>query len=234
MAYQIAQVSFHGHHLSTIKQSETVFAVMRPIVEGIGLDWKSQSVKLNQQKEKFNCGVITTVAGDGKDREMLCIPLRKLNGWLFTINPEKVKPEIRERVIQYQEECFEVLHDYWHSLQSKEKAESFTRPPFQFSFPMRTFYQENRWETELSRYKSFNTSNNINSAINEFQPSPLADLLTQLTLAGHDVTGCLLELEMKNTILKGLQKEFHNMESAFRRMREVEFIHRFNPLQLKE
>lgn len=45
---------------------------------------------------------------------MLCIPLRKLNGWLFSINPEKVRADIRDKLIQYQEECFTALHDYWN------------------------------------------------------------------------------------------------------------------------
>ena len=44
---------------------------------------------------------------------MLCLPLRKLNGWLFSINPSKVRADIRDKLIAYQEECFTVLHDYW-------------------------------------------------------------------------------------------------------------------------
>ncbi|BAN98009.1 hypothetical protein E05_32430 [Plautia stali symbiont] len=53
------------------------------------------------------------VAEDGKSRKMLCLPLRKLAGWLQTINPSKVKSEIRDKVVQYQEECDDVLYDYW-------------------------------------------------------------------------------------------------------------------------
>ncbi|MFS9904411.1 phage antirepressor N-terminal domain-containing protein, partial [Salmonella enterica] len=30
-----------------------------------------------------------------------------------TISPNKVKPEIRDKVIRYQEECDDVLYDYW-------------------------------------------------------------------------------------------------------------------------
>ena len=44
---------------------------------------------------------------------MLCLALRKLAGWLQTISPNKVKPEIRDKVIQYQEECDDVLYEYW-------------------------------------------------------------------------------------------------------------------------
>ncbi|RJF02859.1 hypothetical protein D2187_29970, partial [Escherichia coli] len=37
---------------------------------------------------------IVMVAEDGKQRNMVSMPLRKLAGWLQTINPNKVKPEI--------------------------------------------------------------------------------------------------------------------------------------------
>lgn len=41
------------------------------------------------------------------------MPLSKLDGWLFSINPAKVREDKRELVERYQEECFVVLHDYW-------------------------------------------------------------------------------------------------------------------------
>lgn len=75
---QVSSVEFYGKTLSTINQDGIKYVAVRPIVEGMGLDWKSQSVKLNKNKNKFNCGVITTVASDGKKREMLCVPFTKL------------------------------------------------------------------------------------------------------------------------------------------------------------
>ena len=39
--------------------------------------------------------------------------LRKLPAWLYSIHANKVKPEIRDTVIKYQEECDDVLWDYW-------------------------------------------------------------------------------------------------------------------------
>ena len=44
---------------------------------------------------------------------MTSIPLRKLNGWLFTVNANKVAKHLREPVQQYQEECAEALYSYW-------------------------------------------------------------------------------------------------------------------------
>lgn len=44
---------------------------------------------------------------------MVCLALRKLAAWLNTISPNKVKTEIRDRVIRYQNECDDVLYEYW-------------------------------------------------------------------------------------------------------------------------
>lgn len=105
-------VPFYGSNLVSIKVEDVAYVAMRPIVEAIGLDWGSQSVKIRNNKEKLGCCDIATPSNGGM-QSMVCIPIRKLNGWLFSINPAKVKESIRNKVIQYQEECFEALHDYW-------------------------------------------------------------------------------------------------------------------------
>ncbi len=47
----------------------------------------------------------------GGPQEMQCLPLDYLNGWLFGINANRVKEEIRPQVIRYQEEAYIVLRD---------------------------------------------------------------------------------------------------------------------------
>ncbi len=111
---QAATVDFHGHTLITVLCNGIEYVAMKPVVMGIGLDWRSQQRKIAEQKEKFNCGHMPIVADDGKKRSMICMPLANLNGWLLSINPEKVRPEIRATVMMYQKECFVVLYDYWH------------------------------------------------------------------------------------------------------------------------
>lgn len=113
MNSQLVDISFRNQSIQTVMQDGEVFVAMRPIVENIGMAWGTQHQKLERQKDKFNCIHMNTVAADGKQRSVLCIPLRKLNGWLFSVNPEKVRPEIRDNLIAYQEECFTALHDYF-------------------------------------------------------------------------------------------------------------------------
>ncbi|EDV5024257.1 hypothetical protein ID80_004959 [Salmonella enterica subsp. enterica serovar Ball] len=103
---------FQGDTLTTIQNEGAEYVAMKPVVESIGLNWASQSVKLSKNREKFGCCDIA-IPSSGGLQQTLCIPLRKLNGWLFSINPNKVKAAIRDKLIAYQEECFAVLHDYW-------------------------------------------------------------------------------------------------------------------------
>lgn len=107
-----AEVIFKGDTLTTIQEGGIEFVAMKPIVENIGLAWGTQQQKLERNKEKFGC-IHMNIPSAGGLQEMLCIPLRKLNGWLFSINPNKVKASIRDKLIAYQEECFAALHDYW-------------------------------------------------------------------------------------------------------------------------
>lgn len=105
-------VPFHGDSLYVVNHNGEPYIPMKPVVKGMGLDWMGQLTKLRQ---RFSSTIeeIPMVAEDGKWRNMVCLPLRKLAGWLHTISPNKVKPEIRDKVIQYQNECDDVLYEYW-------------------------------------------------------------------------------------------------------------------------
>ena len=57
----------------------------------------------------------------------------KLAGWLMTISPNKVKPELRETVMAYQAECDDVLWQHWSGQHRKAETQAekywFTRRP---------------------------------------------------------------------------------------------------------
>ena len=105
-------VPFHGNTLFLVDQNNEPYTPMKPIVDGMGLDWRSQQRKLASLQERWGM-VIMTIPSEGGAQETLCMPLRKLPGWLMTIHPSRVKSEIREKIIQYQNECDDVLWKYW-------------------------------------------------------------------------------------------------------------------------
>ncbi|WP_248802059.1 phage antirepressor N-terminal domain-containing protein [Pseudomonas sp. MWU13-2100] len=112
MNTQLMPVPFHGDTVVLVGKDNEPLVAMKPLVVNLGLDWKGQHAKLS---EKFSSVMeeISTTGGDGKQYGMTCIPLRKLAAWLYSISPNKVAPELRDKIIQYQEECDEVLWNYW-------------------------------------------------------------------------------------------------------------------------
>lgn len=118
-AVNTSYVPFNGQKIITAMVAGVAYVAMKPIVENLGMSWSTQVRKLTADKGKFNCVHMNMVATDSKLRDVLCLPLKKLNGWLFSINPEKVRADIRDNLIQYQEECFTVLHDYWTKGEAK-------------------------------------------------------------------------------------------------------------------
>lgn len=109
---QALAVPFHGTELFVVEHNGQPYTPMKPIVEGMGLDWASQFTKLKANTKRWGI-VKITIPTLGDLQEAICLPLRKLFGWLMTVSPNKVKPEIRENVIRYQNECDDALWDYW-------------------------------------------------------------------------------------------------------------------------
>lgn len=112
----ITTIDFHGASLivrAGATPAETLVA-MKPVVEGMGLDWSAQFRKLERHPVlAATIAIMATVAEDGKMRDVVALPLNRLHFWLATIHPTKVKPEIQERVITYQTEAADVLFEHF-------------------------------------------------------------------------------------------------------------------------
>lgn len=94
-------------------------------MRAIGIDADAQRNKI-QSDEFFvsTTAIITAVAGDGKSREMFCLPLKDIYGWLATINPGKVAPEARETVCKYRRECYDVPYDHFERRTRRQNEEN--------------------------------------------------------------------------------------------------------------
>lgn len=100
MTTQISTIKFHNQTLLTLEQDNIQYVAMRPICENIGLTWSSQFDRISRDEVlKSVVLMIRTTGSDGKNYQMLCLPIQYLNGWLFGIDVKRVKPEIREKLI---------------------------------------------------------------------------------------------------------------------------------------
>lgn len=107
------RVPFHGAELLLIQHDGQPYTPMKPIVEGMGLDWGGQHKKLAANQDRWGVSVME-IPSPGGPQEALCLPLRKLGGWLMTVHASRVRSEVRAKVIEYQNECDDVLWQYWN------------------------------------------------------------------------------------------------------------------------
>jgi len=85
---------------------------IKPICEAIGIDFEPQRKKIyNDQLLASVTSLEEAPGADKKTYEMVCLPLKYVFGWLFTINPNNVKEEAKPSVIQYQKECYDAIYD---------------------------------------------------------------------------------------------------------------------------
>ncbi|EXB91104.1 MULTISPECIES: phage antirepressor N-terminal domain-containing protein [Acinetobacter calcoaceticus/baumannii complex] len=129
LSYIPQVVSFHGTELFIVEHEGQPYVPMRSVVQGMGLDWAAQFTKLKQRFATCVVEITMQILGDDQCRAHTCLLLRKLPAWLYSIMPGKVKPEIRDTVIMYQQECDDVLWNYWTKGQALNKR--FTISPEQ-------------------------------------------------------------------------------------------------------
>lgn len=111
MANALTPVEFHGAILSVILINGVPHVAIKPICEAIGLTWQGQLERIKRHPVLSTCVSVIRMQmpGDDQAREAVMLPLDKLDGWLFGVSVRRVRPELRERLTQYQAECFDAL-----------------------------------------------------------------------------------------------------------------------------
>lgn len=131
---EIVSVNFRGDELYGFKEDDGVFVALKPIVEAMGMNWQGQHERVNRDPVlSKGVRVMRIPFGRGGAQEATCLKMERLNGWLFGIDTSRIKDaEVRERVILYQEECYEVLYRHF----SKGRLEPFATDEVDLSLPM--------------------------------------------------------------------------------------------------
>lgn len=119
-------VPFMGDSLTLVEKDAEPFVAVRPICERLGLAWQAQHAKLTTNSVRWGVTIIVTPSAGGA-QEMTCIPLFKIFGWLTTISPSKVAPEVRDVLIAYQNKCDAVLAHFWLDRIEDQLAEKDSR-----------------------------------------------------------------------------------------------------------
>ncbi|HHF0499574.1 TPA: phage antirepressor N-terminal domain-containing protein [Haemophilus influenzae] len=124
MANQISTqtISFNNQSLITVEQNGNHYVAMKPICENIGLAWEPQVLRIKRDEVLSQGMIVMITPTNGGNQNMICLPIEYLNGWLFGIDINRCKPEIRDTLIKYKKECYQALHDYWFNGKAERKT----------------------------------------------------------------------------------------------------------------
>lgn len=124
MANQISTqtISFNNQSLITVEQNGNHYVAMKPICENIGLAWEPQVLRIKRDEVLSQGMIVMIIPTNGGNQNMICLPIEYLNGWLFGIDINRCKPEIRDTLIKYKKDCYQALHDYWFNGKAERKT----------------------------------------------------------------------------------------------------------------
>lgn len=106
-------IQFHETELVCVETPDGVFVAVKPICEAIGLSWKSQHEIISRNPVLGPVSSLTWMQVGGQRREVFCLPLDYVHGWLFSIDSNRVMEEARPKLITYQRECYKALKEYF-------------------------------------------------------------------------------------------------------------------------
>ena len=90
----------------------TIFVPIKPICEILGVNPDTQTNSIKEHPIlTLTTALRAVVAADGKQRDMTCLPLKYAMAWILDIDARNVKPEAKENLLKYQNECYNAIYD---------------------------------------------------------------------------------------------------------------------------
>ena len=109
----LIQFNFNGDIIDIVERNDIKYVSVGAICRNIELVNLNRQYKKIQEDDSFESKFID-IEINNVVQNAFFIPLSKLNGWLFFLNPNKVKPEVKQKLIEYKKECFNVLNNYFN------------------------------------------------------------------------------------------------------------------------
>lgn len=124
---EVREITFYEDILLVALVNGIPYVALRPITDFLGLTWSAQYRRVQRDEILVVEAKLVFMRGsDGKQYEMLSLPLEFLPGWLFGITVSKVRPELAEKLTRYRRECFQTLWQAFQdeSLQSEDMVDA--------------------------------------------------------------------------------------------------------------
>lgn len=119
------EVSFYDDEVLAVRVEDgRVFVPVRPICDFLGLTFAGQQQRIQRDpvlSEAAEIVSVTLIKSGRGNPNMLALPLEVVPGFLFGISVNRVREDLRPKIMRYQRECFTVL---WEAFQEGRLTET--------------------------------------------------------------------------------------------------------------
>src|SRR5215475_8175533 len=103
---EVRTVEFYGDEITgalvRAGDEAQVYVPIRPICDYLGLAWSGQFERIKRDEVLADAiRSVRVTRTERGEREVVCLPLDMLPGFLFGVNAARVKAELREKIIRY-------------------------------------------------------------------------------------------------------------------------------------
>ena len=111
-------VKVNGYSIECPYENEQHYVAIKPICQALGIDHQKQFERI--KSDEILCQLYTDTVynwgADGKRYKMICLPLKFVFGWLFSIDESKVNEQAKPIFRQYKMECYHALYEHFNGV----------------------------------------------------------------------------------------------------------------------
>lgn len=114
-------VNFHGDELVAAEQDGITFVPLKQICDNLGIGWEEQRQRIQNDDILSEVTQLIHLPNGRGNPNVLAIPVDYIQGWMFGINANQIRFEMRERLLLYKRECYRVLHQAFTGQQQPDR-----------------------------------------------------------------------------------------------------------------
>ncbi|HEX8682682.1 MAG TPA: phage antirepressor N-terminal domain-containing protein [Ardenticatenaceae bacterium] len=128
------QILFYGDQIVAVQMEEgSVFVPIRQMCELLGIGYQGQIDRIRRDAvlQKYEAEVLVANPEGGGAQATNCLALKYVPGWLFGITASRVREEVREKLILYQEQVYDII---WQAF--RDEVAPLAREKFEIKPPL--------------------------------------------------------------------------------------------------
>ena len=108
------EIRFHGDEILTVRNDDKIYVSVKHVCNSLGMTeyhHKSQKIKLNNDHTLKGGIKLCPLETNGGIQQVLMLELDYLPIWLAKINPARFNEELKQKLLDYQLHCKDILAD---------------------------------------------------------------------------------------------------------------------------